>query len=333
MATEIKNPGKEKAELVKLDSIRLKLNKERKILIITLVISIVFITLAAFIRNLGILANAILLSTFVVAAPQFLFLYEKYRSIKQMEEKFPLFLRDIIESLRSGMPLHKSIITSGAFDYGKLSVEVKKMTNQLTWDLPLHKVLDQFAARVKRSRRLCTSIEIIREAHLSGGDVVSTIETVANNSNILEEAEKERRSILNQYVVLMYAICFIFIGIVVAINNLMIPIFEVSSTTIGGGEVIGITNPCFSCFGLSCIVCDLFQGTSVYLFSIDITTIASYYIALFFYMSIIQAMFTGLVAGQIGENSITAGIKHSLVLTAITFGSFYFLIYLGLLGV
>jgi len=347
MAMKIKNPTKQKTEptpktesalkagpTFELKSIlKLKLNRERKILVATLLGSIIFITLAALVGDLGILANAILLSTFVVAVPQFLFLYESYRNLKYMEEKFPVFLRDIIESLRSGMPLHKSIITSGAFDYGRLSVEIKKMTNQLTWGLPLDKVLDQFADRVKRSKRLFTSIKIIREAHLSGGDAVSTIETVANNSNILEEAEKERRSTLNQYVILMYAICFIFIGIVVAINNLMIPIFEVSSATVGGGEVIGVTNPCLSCTDLSCIVCNLFQGTSAYIFSIDPTTIASYYIALFFFMSIIQAIFTGLVAGQIGENSVTAGIKHSLVLTSITFGTFYFLIYLGIIGV
>lgn len=340
MAKKIKNPTKQKTEptpkepTFELKSLlKPKLNKERKILVATLVGSIIFIALAALIGDKGILANAILLSTFVVATPQFLFLYESYMNLKYMEEKFSVFLRDIIESLRSGMPLHKSIIASGAFDYGRLSVEVKKMTNQLTWGLPLDKVLDQFADRVKRSKRLFTSIKIIREAHLSGGDVVSTIETVANNANILEEAEKERRSTLNQYVILMYAICFIFIGIVVAINNLMLPIFEVSSATVGGGEVIGIINPCSTCFDLSCTVCSLFQGTSAYIFSIDPTTIASYYIALFFFMSIIQAIFTGLVAGQIGENSVTAGIKHSLVLTSITFGTFYFLIYLGILGV
>jgi flagellar protein FlaJ len=168
---------------------------------------------------------------------------------------------------------------------------------------------------------------------LSGGDVVSTIETVANNSNILEESERERSTVLNQYVVLMYAICLTFIGIVVAINRLMIPIFEISSISTAGTNVIGISNPCSSCYGFACYVCGVFDAISSYIFSIEAETIASYYVALFFSMSLIQAIFSGLVAGQIGENSVTAGIKHSLVLTSITFGAFYFLIYVGLLGV
>ncbi len=327
-------PVRKKTPEIKITSkIKLELTMEIRILITTLAVSIIFLIVAGLTKNLGIIANAILMSTFIVAVPQFFFLYEKYRRLKYMEERFPIFLRDIIESLRSGVPLHKAIIAGSKFDYGKLSAEIKKMANQLTWGRPLDKVLDQFADRVKHSKRLYTNIKIIREAHLSGGDVVSTLEAVANNSNILEESEKERRTMLNQYVVLMYGISFIFLGIVVAINNLMVPIFEVSSATIGGGEVLGITNPCFSCFGFSCGVCGLFEGTSRYIFSIDPTTIASYYISLFFFMSIMQSIFSGLVAGQIGENSVTAGIKHSLVLTSITFGAFYLLIYLGLLGV
>ncbi len=325
-----------KAQMMKLKPesiLKLKLSRDRKIFLITLLFSFGFVVLSVLTGNPGIIANAIVLSTFIVATPQFFFIYERYRDLKSMEEKFPIFLRDIIESVRSGSPLHKAIITVSAFDYGRLSIEVKKMANQLTWGLPLEKVLDQFADRVERSKRLYTNVKIIREAHLSGGDLPSTLETVANNSNMLGESEKERRSILNQYVVLMYAICFIFIGIVVAINNLMIPIFTVSSATIGGGEVFGVSNPCYTCSDFSCAVCEIFESTSMYIFSIDPATIASYYVSLFFFMSIVQAIFSGLVAGQIGENSIRAGIKHSLVLTSITFGTFYFLIYFGFLGV
>ena len=32
-------------------------------------------------------------------------------------------------------------------------------------------------------------------------------------------------------------------------------------------------------------------------------------------MVVIQGIFAGLVAGQIGENSIVAGLKHSLIMT------------------
>ena len=36
-------------------------------------------------------------------------------------------------------------------------------------------------------------------------------------------------------------------------------------------------------------------------------------------MAIIEGIFTGLVAGQIGEGSVTAGVKHSIIMTAAGF--------------
>jgi len=65
----------------------------------------------------------------------------------------------------------------------------------------------------------------------------------------------------------------------------------------------------------------------------DKTSVSCYYISLFFFMSVIQAFFSGLVAGQISEGSLISGIKHSLILVMITLGSFYILTYLGLIGV
>jgi flagellar protein FlaJ len=309
------------------------LSRDKKILIITILASIALLSFAAWTENFGVLANVIIISTFLIAVPQFLVLYDKYRNLKEMEERFPVFLRDIIEALQSGVPLHKAIISTNKSDYGKLTPEVKKMTNQLTWGLPLDNVLDQFANRVASRKRLFTSIKIIRESYLSGGDVLSTLGTVADNANLLEESEKERSSLLNQYVILMYAISFIFIGIVVAINNIMVPIFKMSSTTGGGTELLVLSNPCNTCFGFMCSICSIYETTASLIFSADPSSIGAYYVSLFFFMSIIQSAFSGLVAGQIGESSVKAGVKHSLIMVSITFGTFYFLIYLGLLGV
>lgn len=306
--------------------------EEGKVLAGTIFISMLLLSLASLANNYGVLANAVLLATFIIAVPQFLLMYDKFRDIKEMEEKFPLFLRDVIETLRSGMPLHTAIISASSSDYGKLTVEVRKMANKLTWGMPMDRVLEQFAERMRGSKRLFTSVKIIQESYLSGGDIASTLDAVSNNATLLDEAQKERSALLNQYVILMYAISLIFIGIVVAINNLMIPIFKVSASTAGGGAILGIGNPCGSCFGTTCLVCGLYSGTASLIFSVDPDSISAYYISLFFYMSIIQSAFSGLVAGQISENSVKAGIKHSLIMVAITFGTFYFLVYMGMLG-
>jgi len=308
----------------------MKLSFENKVLLVCLVSSAALIILGIISSDLGVIGNTIILSTFILLIPQLLFRYERYRGMKEIEEKFPLFLRDVIESLRSGMPFHQAILVSSNVDYGRLSKDVKKMANQISWGMSFDKVIDQFAERMKRSKRLNTALKTIRETYMSGGDVASTLESVADNSSILEESEKERGSLLNQYVVLMYAICFMFVGIVAAINRLMIPIFQTSN--IVGVEQELITNPCGNCIGFSCTICSMFEAVAL-MFKIPLTSIAAYYTSLFFFMSMIEAISCGLVAGQISENSVTAGIKHSIIMTTVTFGAFTILVRLKLLGI
>ncbi len=315
-----------------MSKIKIKLSRRLRFLLISTLVSSALISLSSLTRDIGIVGNAIILSTFVIATPQFFISYQSYRDLKEMEEKFPLFLRDLIENLRSGIAFHKTIIASSKINYGKLSEEVKKVAHQLTWGIPLDKALNQFATRLKNSKRLYTSIKIIRESFVSGGDVVSTLESVADNATLLQDSEKEKKSLLDQYVVLMYAISMIFIVIVVMINRLLIPIFQVSSESLVGGG-IGLANPCDYCDGFTCNVCGLFEGTSQIYFSINPSTSASYYTSLFFYMALVQSLFSGLVAGQISENSIIAGLKHSLILVGITMGSFSILVKLKLMGV
>lgn len=301
-----------------------------KVLLICISVSLFLIAIGIFSSDPGVFGHTIILSTFIIATPQFLVRYDKYRKLKEMESKFPTFLRDMVESLRSGVPFHKSILACSNVDYGRLSKEVKKMANQISWGMPFGKVIDQFADRVSESRRLNIGLGMIKESYISGGDVVSTLESVADTAEILDDSEKERKSLLSQYTVLMYGICFMFLGIVVAINNLMVPIFDISAMP-GAEEALGLANPCDSCMGFSCSVCDLFKGVCS-IFAIDTTSIACYYTSLFFFMSTIEAICCGLVAGQISENSITAGLKHSMIMTAVIFGTFTILIRIGLIG-
>ncbi len=310
--------------------IKEKLTHQVKVFLITLGISIFLLSLGIISHDLGVVGNAFILSAFLIAIPQLFLRYEKYRDLKEMETKFPLFLRDMIENVRSGMPFHRALIVISKIDYGKLSREIRKTANQLSWGMPFDKAMDQLAERLKSSKRLYTALKTIRESYLSGGDVVSTLESVSDTSIALEESEVERKSLLNQYVILMYAICFLFVGIVAAINKFMVPIFEMSA--VAGSEVTGIINPCDTCIGFACTICSLFH-TACYAFSISTANIACYYTSLFFFMSIVEAACCGLVAGQISENSIVSGLKHSIIMLVVTFGAFSILVRIGIMGV
>ena len=52
-----------------------------------------------------------------------------------------------------------------------------------------------------------------------------------------------------------------------------------------------------------------------------------------FIVSMVQAFFSGLIAGVVTENSVTAGLKHSVLLCGIVFGIFSIVVRIGILGV
>jgi flagellar protein FlaJ len=313
--------------------LKIKLSVEQKIVLIAISITGFLILLGILSPDektrIGVISNAFILLAFMLILPIVFIRYQRERALREMEEKMPIFLRDLVESISSGVPFHQAIILSSKLDYGELSKEIKKMANQISWGMPVNKVLDQFIERVKSSRKLFVSLKILRESYLTGGEIVSTLNSVADNLTQLNEIEKERKSILNQYVVLIYALVFVFVAILVAINKLMVPIFRASE--IPGGESLGFKSPCE---GNPSFICAIFSIPAQYIFSLsDPTSIGGYYISVFFYMSTIIAIACGIVIGEITEKSIFSGLKHSLILTIAVWGILLLLKVLNFIGV
>ncbi|MFH1424958.1 MAG: type II secretion system F family protein [archaeon] len=211
--------------------------------------------------------------------PYSLRVYFRKQRLVKWEDNLPALLRDIAEARKSGMTLPQAVYKSAKVDYGELNPEVKRMANQISWGVPFNEVLTSFAKRSK-SRFIERAIAIIVEAQVSGGALTDTLDAVARDASMIKELEKERKTRLNQQVVVMYSIFFLFIAIVVALQRLMIPL---------------ITSRGFS------------------LASESPEEVLFFYRNLFFSMIVIQAIFNGMLAGQIGEGSAVIGLKHSAV--------------------
>ena len=118
------------------------------------------------------------------------------------------------------------------------------------------------------------------------------------------------------------------------INKLLLPIFanpQFTGTGVGGMGM-GIIDPCLVCSGVACNLCDSFAFLAYNFLGLQQDK-PYYYVSIFFLLSMIQAIFSGIVAGQIAEGSVKAGIKHSVILTAIVIASYMLLFRFGLIGV
>jgi len=304
------------------------IKREIKFVVTTIGIIATSLAIGILSNDKGVLANSIILSTLVGLGTYFFYQYQSFRYIREIEESFPNFLRDLTDAINSGLPLYRAIQQTSNINYGSLTQEIKKMSNQISWGIPIDKVLDQFAERMRRSKRVNMATKIVKESYMSGGDLISTLTSLADDLTLLQDADKEKKSVLHQHMLIIYAITFIFIVIVVLINRLLMPIFASPELA-----QIGLANPCeVGCIGGECALCDLYYMTANLLFGIQ-PGIAAYYSSLFFYMSFVQAFFAGFVAGQISENSMIAGFKHSIILSVIVLVSFMFLSRMGLLGI
>jgi len=171
---------------------KIELAKERKILLITLAISAILILIGIIAGDTGVLGSAIFISVFLVAAPQLILNYIAFKNIREMEYVFPHFLRDLVEITRAGVPLHKGIIFTSKTNYGPLSPEIKKMANQLTWNVNILTVLEQFRKRMRRSKTLTKVVRVMIETYKSGGSVDNTLNSLSTTLATIQDTKRKK---------------------------------------------------------------------------------------------------------------------------------------------
>jgi archaeal flagellar protein FlaJ len=291
--------------------------ESRTMLIASAAIFVVLLILAIIVRNFVLSSNLLFIGIVILILPYTLHKFFEFKRVKSYEEEFPNFLRDLAESQRAGLTLMQALQSASRSEYGMLTSEIRRMYNQLTWNVPVENVLHSFAERMKRSKTIVRAMMVIDQATKSGGNVEETMESLANNIESIKEVQEEKSTMLNQQVIMMYAIFFIFLGITIVLIKFLVPLLQTQAETGGLGLQGFDSNPCSQCTGSSdpsCIGCTAFFTISKAFDLGQKDDAAAYYKGLFFTMIIVQGFFSGLIAGQIGSDSIVGGVKHSLIM-------------------
>jgi len=148
----------------------------RLIFIIATIISVIIFALLGFLLLLGILqAPLSAVDFFIFAALSGTGIYGFYetmrlRRIYKIDTIFPDFVRDLAESRRAGMTFTKAILFASKGNYGILTPEIQKISQQVSWGSSVTDALLAFANRV-RTKSIKRTISLIIEASKSGGNV------------------------------------------------------------------------------------------------------------------------------------------------------------------
>lgn len=309
---------------------------ERKVLLASAALFVVILFLAVFVSHDVVLStNLIFVGMLALIFPYSFVKFFEFKKFRQYERGLPNFLRDIADAQRAELTILQAFQAVSKNDYGPLSNELRKMNTQLSWNIPLEKVLKDFEKRMKKSPTIVKAIQIIGQTNKSGGNIADTMQSLATSVEMIKEVQEEKSALLNQQVILMYAIFFIFLGITIALLKFLIPVLQ---TQFSGVESLGVVeglsaNPCAPCGGIddpSCLGCGIFHGISTGFDFGKPEEPQAYYRALFFSMIIVQGLFSGLIVGQISSDSMAAGIKHSFIMA---FSGFFIYIFIVKTGV
>ena len=284
---------------------------EISVLVVTAILLLVNVL---FIKNAIIGINIIIWGVILTAVPYGVYNYITYKRMKDMESVLPMFLRSIADHSKSGLNLYDCFKMASKEDYGPLSKELKKMVSEASWNVGMNKAIKKFIDRTD-SKTIKRVMYIIMQAYISGGDITKISESLAANLEKIKEIEKKRKSLMSQHVTMIYAIFFIFIGIVLVLLKFMAPMMSISMGASQFGMSFG-GDPCSVCHDpIVCIGCPIFNSVCLSLGLGKTMGAQCYYKGMFFTMILIQAVFSGLISGVIESNSLKAGLKHLIIMS------------------
>ncbi len=223
------------------------------------------------------------------------------KRIRRLEERFPDFLRDLASSHKGGLTLTSSVQVSARGEYGPLTPEIRKMADQLTWNVPFAEALDRFGERV-RTPLVRRAVSLILEANRSGGGTTDVLLAAARDAREIKGLENERRIQMSLYSIVIYVTFFVFLAVVAVLYQQFVPqIVAASQQAVSAeiGEIGGL--------GSSDITLGQFQF-------------------LYFMAALVQALGDGIVAGLMGQGRADLGLRHSFLMVLCTYVAFALLL-------
>jgi len=224
--------------------------------------------------------------------------YLRLRRVRKIDDRFPDFVRDLAESRRAGMTFTKAILYASKGNYGVLTSEVKKISQQISWGSSVEEALSSFASRV-HTKLIRRTISLIIEASRSGGNVADVLDAASRDAREIRLLERERRSSMMSYVAVIYVGMGVFLLIIAVLSTTFIPAMagegsaSLQTCALGGAGGINKGN----------------------------------IMPVFFVTTFFQSIGMGLVTGVFEEGNVYSGIKHVFIMCLVTWLVFKLIIF------
>ncbi|MFB6300958.1 MAG: type II secretion system F family protein [Halobacteriales archaeon] len=221
------------------------------------------------------------------------------RRTRQIDRSIPDFLDRLASVNESGMSFIRSLRNISKSELGPLSAEIDRIERDIEWGAEAGDALKRFERRVS-SRAVTRVVTLLTNAMVASGELGPILRVAADDAQMTQRRDRDRRQEMLTYTLIIYLSFIVFLIIIVSLTAVLIPALPESAGG-GGGGVAGVGG------GIQLGVSGTEQST---------------YELLFFHVSVIQGLISGLIAGQMGEGSIRNGVKHAFVMGLIAYGLF-----------
>ena len=216
---------------------------------------------------------------------------------KDVEGQLPDFLREISSSTSSGMTVFDAIKSAARGDHGKLTPELKLMSAQLSWGIPVNEAIDNLAKRINTDTVKRMAITVNKAMEI-GGNSSLVFNAAAREIDQAKQVEKQRKTEMSLYSMVIFISFFVFLAVILIIDKTIFQaIFDLQDQM--AGQTIGNMNIAF----------------------ID-HTLLKYTL---FSFVIVQSLGGGLLGGFMMDGRLLSGIRFSFILVLISFFIFKFM--------
>jgi len=230
--------------------------------------------------------DKLMIALLIVLIPYAVFFTMWNSKIRGMESLIPDFLDRMAGINEVGLTLTQSITIMARANLGILAYEIRHIQRDIMWGANFSDALIRFEMRV-RTALIARTVTLITKASTMSSSISDLLRIAADDARMTEVLKRDRLSEMFIYTAIVYLSFFVFIFVIGVISTQFLAVLANQSQ-----EGLSMAGPLSSVGKMSLTTLD----------------------RILYHTCLVQGLFSGLIAGMMGESSIKAGIKHSCIL-------------------
>jgi len=244
-----------------------------------------------------IIDDFIVLAVLVAIVPVAILDFKEQRRVKNLENALPNFFRDLAGMNDSGMTLPNAVHIVAGAEYSTLTPHIRKLDADMSWGAGFVEAMYRFGKNLG-TPLADRSVDLIAKASKAGGDISEVLRAAAKDTFEIVNLAQERTNAMIIYVIIVLVSFAVFLFVIA----ILVSTFLTTMATAGASASAA--------------------GAKGFMGLIDLFL----YKRLFTHAALLQGFFSGLVAGQMGEGRLIAGLKYSAIMVIIAWVTFRFFI-------